>query len=427
MPLARLREVLFPSGAEADEGFRQEILSLSQRGLKAVAGVEVMLALLGLCGLLPLIPAATLMAIGLATFSLLRFNAAYARYRGLALLSASAAAALASRTIMTSMLQDFALGAVVVLVLTGAAALPLLPVQSLALGLAAVAGGYDCNHHLFLAMLTVVSVAISATLYTQRRTNYLSYLSVLQATQDYRAIQSRLVVAENSATMVRLSAALAHELSQPVGTVISGVDTLLAVCARHATAGPDQQARLLTLEQDLGRSLQTSLDRLKRMVNRIQRLTNLDEAGVRPTNLNELLNEAAGLVRSNASEHVLFEFRLQPLPDIRCRAQQLLTVFTVILTNALQAIDGEGSIQISSRPTAGRVEIRIQDSGRGIEPARLNAIFDPGFQVAEGRVSTGNWSLFTARQFIKDHGGDMRIQSQSGEGTTVSLILPCSS
>jgi signal transduction histidine kinase len=425
--LVWLRDILHPSGTEADEGFRQELLSLSQRGLTIVAAVEVALALLGLCGLMPRIPSMILLTLGLATFAVLRLNAAYSRFRGVGLLSCALGAALVSRTIMTCTLQDFALGAVVVLVLTGAAGLPLLPLQSLALGLAAVAGGFDCNHQLFLTMLTVVAVAISTTLYAQRRTNYSSYLSVLQASQDYRAIQSRLLVAENSATMVRLSAALAHELSQPVATVISGVDTLLAVCARHATAGPDQHARLLTLEQDLGRSLQTSLDRLKRMVNRIQRLTTLDEAGSRPTNLNELLNEAAALVRTGARESVLFEFRLQPLPEMNCRAPQLLTVFTVILTNALQAIDGEGSIQISSRPAGGRVEIHIQDSGRGIEPERLNSIFDPGFQVAEGRVSTGNWSLFTSRQFIKDHGGEMRIQSRPGEGTTVSLILPCSS
>jgi two-component system NtrC family sensor kinase len=71
--------------------------------------------------------------------------------------------------------------------------------------------------------------------------------------------------------------------------------------------------------------------------------------------------------------------------------------------------------------------LTIEDNGRGIPPERLHHIFDPGFEVAEGRVSTGNWSLFTSRQYIKEHGGDIRIQSLVGKGTSVCLTLPAAS
>jgi signal transduction histidine kinase len=54
----------------------------------------------------------------------------------------------------------------------------------------------------------------------------------------------------------------------------------------------------------------------------------------------------------------------------------------------------------------------------------LDHIFDPGFRVNGSRVSTGNWSLFSARQVLYEHGGDIIIDSASGQGTTVRILLP---
>jgi signal transduction histidine kinase len=88
-------------------------------------------------------------------------------------------------------------------------------------------------------------------------------------------------------------------------------------------------------------------------------------------------------------------------------------------------MDGAGTVSVTTSTSGSRLEVRIQDTGRGIAPERLARIFDPMFEVADGRVSTGNWSLFTSRQFIKDHGGEMRIQSEEGRGTTVTVLLPC--
>ena len=70
------------------------------------------------------------------------------------------------------------------------------------------------------------------------------------------------------------------------------------------------------------------------------------------------------------------------------------------------------------------VRVKIQDNGRGMEPSELETIFDPGFKVTAGRVSTGNWSLFSSRQIIFEHGGEIQISSAPGKGTTVQVLLP---
>lgn len=420
---------LFPPPGDGGEGFKQETFTLAHRGLHILAGVEIAFGLIEAANSVTAVAGIVILLAGIASAAVTRINRLYAHSRTLGVFCGLAATLAAGWGLTISGDHDIQLAALVVMGLTATAALPLLPIQSLAIGLAGVAGAWQCNHLLFLTVVAIAAAAISATLYSQRRANYESYLSVLRATEEFRSIQSRLVVAENSSTMVRLSAALAHELSQPVGIVASSIDTLLTLSARMQSATAAEQPRLIALHQELALSVKGSLDRLRVMVNRIQRLTGLDEAGTRLANVNSLLNEAAAMVRMQHEAAPLLDLQLQPVPDFECRPQQLVAVFSVLLTNSIQATPPEsegGRIDISSNLHAGRVKISISDNGSGIPADRLANIFQPGFQVTDGRVATGNWSLFTSRQFMQDHGGEMRIQSREGKGTIVTLTLPCS-
>jgi signal transduction histidine kinase len=59
-----------------------------------------------------------------------------------------------------------------------------------------------------------------------------------------------------------------------------------------------------------------------------------------------------------------------------------------------------------------------------MEPAEADTIFEPGFKVQGGRVLGGNWSLFTTRQIIHEHGGEIWLETAPGQGTTVHVSLP---
>ncbi len=426
MTFGDVREWLLPAVAERGEDFRQEIFSLSYRGLRIIAAAEVVIGIAAaVTHFLPWPAAVALVVLGAASVLTTRVAAAYPWSRLISVVSCGFGSAIASWSISRASSDDFALGSVTALVL-GGSAVPLLPLQGLAIGIAAFAAGSGSTHRLFLIMLAVIETAVAATLYAQRRTDHHAYSGVLQAAQDFRALQARLLLAETSSTMVHLSAALAHELSSPIGAVSSAVSTLVLLSNRCRTDVPESEKnRLVALQSDLIHSLQIPLERLKLIVNRIQRVTNLDEAAVQSANLNELIQDAVESVQRKSKSSVRIQFHLQPLPAFSCRPQQLIAVLTNVLTNSMQALGENGQISISSKADGSRVEVRIQDDGRGISPDKLAHIFDPGFQVAGGRVSTGNWTLFTSRQFIKEHGGEMRIQSLEGRGTTVSLILPC--
>ena len=121
----------------------------------------------------------------------------------------------------------------------------------------------------------------------------------------------------------------------------------------------------------------------------------------------------------------MVEMDLQPVPQLVCRPQQLSAVFSNLLGNAIEATNGTGRVVVATRPRDSAVEVSISDNGRGLDPAELKTIFDPGFKVTKGRVSTGNWSMFSSRQIIQEHGGDIRIDSKPGEGTRIHVTLPC--
>jgi signal transduction histidine kinase len=417
---------LFPSGDD-DEGFHQECLSLSYRAASTAASMELLLGMAGLFGPLPWPAGIAVAGLGMGIFVARRTRKFYEQARPVVSFAMGLGSAIAIAASATSTQPAAALAIGAVLLMAIPAYVPLLPAQSLAISLAVAVAGAIAGQYFVAILLAISSVILAAFLHDQRLTNYRTFTGLLQVSQEFRELQSRMVQAESSATMVQLSAALAHELSSPIGTVSSAVDTLVLLSARQATAPASDQARLLALQSDLARSLQDSMARLKKIVNRIQRLCTLDEVTPQPANLNELLREAAALVGPGDSRNVQFEWNLTPLPELRCRPQQLTVVFWNVILNAAQAIETSGRISISSCTRDTIVEVKIEDNGRGIPPERLARIFDPVFNVSDGRVSTGNWGLFTSRQYIKNHGGELRIRSLIGKGTTVTLQIPCTS
>ena len=420
--VSQVKSWLFPPSG-ADEGFYQESLSLSGRGARVGGFLEIGVGLAGFVGGLPWPTALGVLVLGVLTWLATRIDALFEHSRAVVAIGLGLGALGATQ----SLPHGLALVSVAILLLAAPVVVPLLPWQSMLMGAAVTATAALQGHAAPVGFLAGAAIVLTAVLYEQRLGNYRSSTGLLHATQEFRDLQSRLVLNESSATMVRLSAALAHELSSPIGTVSSAVETLLLLSARQALASGAEQERLLALQTDLGRSLQESMARLKKIVNRIQRLCHLDEAAMQSANLNELLREAAALVIPQAATSIEFQWNLQTLPALQCRPQQMTMVFWNVLLNAAQAIDGDGRVSISSTLRDARVEVRIEDDGRGISSERLAHIFDPVFNVADSRVSTGNWSLFTSRQFIKNHGGELRIKSLAGQGTTVTIYLPCKS
>ncbi|MEJ7605201.1 MAG: HAMP domain-containing sensor histidine kinase [Bryobacteraceae bacterium] len=283
--------------------------------------------------------------------------------------------------------------------------------------------GVDPLYVLFIFMLTCLSAALTAVVYHQRRSTYEWHASTLQAAEDLRLAEARNLLSQNAASVGRLAAALSHELNSPVGALVSGVETLLLLASKQATSPAADQPRLVILQNELRKSIGDSTNRLRDIVARMQRFTNLDKAEVQSANINDILTDVTALVDPRYQK-VAIDLDLGPVPNLVCRPQQLSAVFSNLLGNALNATEGKGRVRLATRQNGANVEIEITDDGPGLETEALEAIFDPGFKVTNGRVSTGNWSMFSSRQIIQEHGGDIHLASQVGKGTQVLIALP---
>jgi signal transduction histidine kinase len=237
-------------------------------------------------------------------------------------------------------------------------------------------------------------------------------------------MQRRVLIAENVASLGRLAAALSHEFNTPLGALKSAVDTLVRAAAKKGSAPPEEQSRLEAVQADLRKSFDQSLERMEEVISRIQRFTNLDRSEIQSVDLNELLSDVIALAEVPSVE---VQLASEALPRVLCHRQSLSTAFSSLLRYAMEGCqqnpDG-GKIEISTHAQGDRVEIRLQDDGRGMPPEDVARLFDPAFQIAEGRISAGNWSLFTARQVVQEQGGEILVSSEPGKGTTFVVSLP---
>lgn len=455
--MRRVRDFLFPGAAERDEGFLQEVLRLSHTSLRLTGIVEMVVPVLLVvvqwlvvadseARNIIMVQAGCIILIGLATYLAGRAEWSYERSRLLALISIWLVGMVLVNTslIVVSRLPGtghYVPGRITALMMVVVATIPVQPIHTFLLG--ASIGGYyflallfaqgqgmvttqelDVYDHAFMAMITLISSVLTAIVYDQRVSNYRAYMQALEASLELRAAQSQVLLSESAASLGRLAAALSHELNTPLGVLKSAVDTLMILGGKLVNSDASAHKRLLMLQAELGRSIHSSAERLQEIVGRMQRFTNLDRAEVQRADLADLLRDVVALHEPKFREKAEIELRLDPMPPITCRPQQLSAVFSNLISNAVEACNGDGRIVVSSHARDQDAEVTIEDNGRGLSTEESAGIFDPGFKVASGRVATGNWSLFGSRQIIHDHGGDIRITSRPGVGTTVSVTLP---
>jgi signal transduction histidine kinase len=111
------------------------------------------------------------------------------------------------------------------------------------------------------------------------------------------------------------------------------------------------------------------------------------------------------------------------IPNVMGLAGQLNQVFMNLLANAGEAIAGPGEVWIKTWQQGERVYVSIRDSGPGIPPENLGKIFDPFFTTKEVGKGTG-LGLAIAYGIVEKHGGEIRVESQPGEGACFIISLP---
>ena len=245
--------------------------------------------------------------------------------------------------------------------------------------------------------------------------------------QKLTQAQERLVQSEKMASLGPLVAGIAHEINTPVGAVGSMHHTLRRALEKlkeslEGKLDPKQE-RLYSMICDANKVIDSGVVRVTDIVRRLRSFARLDEAALREVDIHEGLEDTLTMVHHELKHRATVTKNYGQIPPISCFPGQLNQVFLNLLINAGQSIEEKGEISISTFVREGCLHVAIKDNGRGISPAHLERIFDPGFTTKSVGVGTG-LGLSICCQIMEEHHGTIAVESEVGKGSTFTVILP---
>jgi signal transduction histidine kinase len=245
---------------------------------------------------------------------------------------------------------------------------------------------------------------------------------MLKDVSDRREQQERLQRSARLADIGQLAAGVAHEINTPLASIALRAESLMKAA---------EDPRLLAVDsfKNFPRYLKTideEIFRCKKIIAALLDFSRARRPEVRETDLNQLAEKAADLVGHQIKlKQVTLELALDPsLPPVTGDDGQLRQCLLALLMNALDATAAGGKIVLASgRGPAGSVELTVSDTGAGIPREDLEKIFNPFFTTKPVGQGTG-LGLSICHGIVAAHGGEIRVDSEVGRGTRMTVALP---
>jgi two-component system sensor histidine kinase PilS (NtrC family) len=238
------------------------------------------------------------------------------------------------------------------------------------------------------------------------------YLLLFQDLTEIKALEERTRLSERLAAVGELSSGLAHELRNPLASILGCVQIL-----------KEPQHPQPMLERVLG-ILGRESERVSGILTSFLDYARPGPIRVRPLWLPDLLKELWESWETDARNEGI-PLLVSKAPSVWVAGDPLSfhQVFTNLLSNARKAVTGNGSPSIRIRFEAGEgtLEAILTDNGRGMDADQLRKVFVPFSSFFEGGTGLGMSLVY---QFVQRMGWEIRVQSEPGAGTSVHLLLP---
>jgi signal transduction histidine kinase len=230
--------------------------------------------------------------------------------------------------------------------------------------------------------------------------------------EELRHAQTQLLQSEKLATIGQMAAGIAHELNTPL-TYIMGNLELLQV---HPTEGP---------QHEMLSSIARGAERIKTLAQSLLAFSRPSQEDLSPLNVNEVIERSLELCHYQILKGgVQLVRELGPsLPLVRGVSNQLEMALINLVVNAIHAMEGGGTLKVSSSSSGDEVRISVSDTGRGIPESIRSTIFEPFFTTKPEGKGTG-LGLSTVLMVVERHKGRIDFTSVPGQGTTFNIDLP---
>ncbi len=236
------------------------------------------------------------------------------------------------------------------------------------------------------------------------------------ALKELKETQLQLINSEKMASLGQLVAGVAHEINTPVASIKSNNGLISKLISKI------DDAEISGLMREINNIDHEAIERISNIVSSLKKFVRLDEAEVQDADINKELDLTLDLIRHETKNRINIIKNYGNIPMIKCYPNMLNQVFTNILVNACQAIEGDGQIIITTGYEAETLTVSIKDSGKGIPEEEIPKIFTAGYTTKGVGVGTG-LGLAICAKIIEKHNGKIIVNSEVGKGSEFIITI----
>ena len=235
--------------------------------------------------------------------------------------------------------------------------------------------------------------------------------------KELKETQIQLINSEKMASLGQLVAGVAHEINTPVASIKSN-NTIVSKLVDSI-----EDTELRDILKDINDIDREAVSRISNIVTSLKKYVRLDEAELQETDINNELDLTLELLRHETKNRINVIKNYSELPMIKCYPNLLNQAFTNILINACQAIEGNGTITITTECNDKDLIVKIKDTGKGIPKNLQDKIFTAGYTTKGIGVGTG-LGLAICKKIIEKHNGGIIVNSAIGTGCEFIITIP---
>jgi two-component system, NtrC family, sensor histidine kinase HydH len=263
---------------------------------------------------------------------------------------------------------------------------------------------------LFLAMVGNLANTLAEDLRVQSEKNRRTADQLAEANLQIQQAEDAVRRSDRLAALGQLSAGLAHELRNPLGTIKASAEML---------------SRQVSAENEVAREvagfISTEVDRTNSLVTRFLQFARPLQVKLETADLGQMLDRAIAAAAREAPEVRIYTNYAPEIPPFPFDAELMERVIYNLVLNAAQASPAGGTVTVKTRAAGGTAEIAVIDRGKGISEKDRKSIFNPFFTTKPTGVGLG---LAIVSKIVDEHGGKIAVESEPERGSVFRVLLP---